>query len=558
MSEHLEQQSRRGAELVVDTLINEGVKHVFAIPGAKIDAVFDALVDRGPELVVVRHEQNAAFMAQAVGRLTGKPGVALVTSGPGVSNLATGLITANSEGDPVVAIGGQVKRSDLLKQTHQSMDNVSLLRPVTKSAVEVGHQDSISEAITNAFRKAKEPKKGATFVSLPADVISEKTSVKAIKRLREPILGIADPKHVSDLVEKIENAELPVLLLGMNASTKEATEAIRLLVAKTGIPVVEMFQAAGVISRGLVQHFYGRVGLFRNQPGDRLLHKADLIISIGYDPIEYDPVYWNTNKNATLVHIDDTIAVIDRDYQPDIELIGDISETLKCIYNGNPKVRISEENLSYLKELQEEIVKRDEPPKSKVEGRLHPLEIIQQTQNAVSDDTIVTCDIGSHGIWLARHFRSYEPRHLLFSNGMQTLGVALPWAIASGLLYPNKKTLSISGDGGFLFSAMELETAVRLKSPIVHVVWNDSSYNMVAFQQEMKYGRDSAVHLGQVDIKKYAESYGAVGMRATTKEEFAKCLEEAFKIEGPVVIDVPVDYSDNIKLGETLQDSYLN
>ena len=558
MSEHLEQQSRRGAELVVDTLINEGVKHVFAIPGAKIDAVFDALVDRGPELVVVRHEQNAAFMAQAVGRLTGKPGVALVTSGPGVSNLATGLITANSEGDPVVAIGGQVKRSDLLKQTHQSMDNVSLLRPVTKSAVEVGHQDSISEAITNAFRKAKEPKKGATFVSLPADVISEKTSVKAIKRLREPILGIADPKHVSDLVEKIENAELPVLLLGMNASTKEATEAIRLLVAKTGIPVVEMLQAAGVISRGLVQHFYGRVGLFRNQPGDRLLHKADLIISIGYDPIEYDPVYWNTNKNATLVHIDDTIAVIDRDYQPDIELIGDISETLKCIYNGNPKVRISEENLAYLKELQEEIVKRDEPPKSKIEGRLHPLEIIQQTQNAVSDDTIVTCDIGSHGIWLARHFRSYEPRHLLFSNGMQTLGVALPWAIASGLLYPNKKTLSISGDGGFLFSAMELETAVRLKSPIVHVVWNDSSYNMVAFQQEMKYGRDSAVHLGQVDIKKHAESYGAVGMRATTKEEFAKCLEEAFKIEGPVVIDVPVDYSDNIKLGETLQDSYIN
>lgn len=553
-----EQNSRRGAELVVDTLINEGVKHVFAIPGAKIDAVFDALVDRGPELVLVRHEQNAAFMAQAVGRLTGKPGVALVTSGPGVSNLATGLVTANSEGDPVVAIGGQVKRSDLLKQTHQSMDNVSLLKPVTKSSVEVGHPDSISEAITNAFRKAKEPKKGATFVSLPADVIVEETSVKAIKRLSEPVLGIADPKHVNDLVEKIENAELPVLLLGMNASTKEATETIRLLVAKTGIPVVEMFQAAGVISRGLVQHFYGRVGLFRNQPGDRLLNKADLIISVGYDPIEYDPVYWNTNKKATLVHIDDTIAVIDRDYQPDIELIGDISETLKCIYNGNPKVRISEENLSYLKELQEEIVKRDEPPKSNIKGKLHPLEIIQQAQNAVSDDTIVTCDIGSHGIWMARHFRAYEPRHLMFSNGMQTLGVGLPWAIAAGLLYPEKKTLSMSGDGGFLFSAMELETAVRLKSPIVHIIWNDESYNMVGFQQEIKYGRDSAVHLGHVDFKKYAESFGAIGMRATTSEELAKCLEEAFKAEGPVVIEVPVDYSDNIQLGQTLQERYLN
>lgn len=555
---NIEQDSRRGAELVVDTLINEDVKHVFAIPGAKIDAVFDVLVDRGPEVVVVRHEQNAAFMAQAVGRLTGKPGVALVTSGPGVSNLATGLITANSEGDPVVAIGGQVKRSDLLKQTHQSMDNVGLLRPITKLAVEVGHPDSISEAITNAFRKAKEPKKGATFVSLPADVTMEKTSVKAIKKLSEPVLGIADPEHVQDLVKKIEEAELPVLLLGMNASSQEATEAIRSLVAKTGIPVVEMFQAAGVISRGLIQHFYGRVGLFRNQPGDRLLNKADLIISVGYDPIEYDPVYWNTNKDATLVHIDDTIAVIDRDYQPDIELIGDISETLKCIYAENPKVRISEQNLNYLKELQEEIVNRDEPPKSSVEGRLHPLEIIQQTQNIISDDTIVTCDIGSHGIWIARHFRAYEPRHLLFSNGMQTLGVALPWAIAAGLLYPDKKTISFSGDGGFLFSSMELETAVRLQSPIVHIVWNDSSYNMVGFQQQMKYGRDSAVHLGDVDIKKQAESYGAVGMRATSAEEFKECLEKALTIKGPVVIDVPVDYSDNIKLGETLQERYLN
>lgn len=551
-------EARRGAELVVDTLINEGVEHVFAIPGAKIDAVFDALVDRGPKIILTRHEQNAAFMAQAIGRLTGKPGVALVTSGPGVSNLATGLVTANSEGDPVVAIGGQVKRDDSLKQTHQSMDNVSLLKPVTKSAVEVKHPDSISEALSNAFRKAKEPKKGATFVSLPSDVINEKTSYPAIKPLKEPMLGVASSIHVKELITEIEKAELPVLLLGMNASTKEVTEVIRLLVAKTGIPVVEMFQAAGVISRGLVQHFYGRIGLFNNQPGDRLLAKSDLIISVGYDPIEYDPVYWNTNKSATLVHIDDTIAVIDRDYQPDIELIGDISETLKRVYEGNPRVNITKENKKFLEELQIEIVKRDEPPKSKIEGRLHPLEIIQQTQKAINDDTIVTCDIGSHGIWLARHLRAYEPRHLMISNGMQTLGVALPWAIAAGLLFPNKKTVSISGDGGFLFSAMELETAVRLNSPIIHVVWNDSSYNMVGFQQEIKYGRDSAVHLGAIDIVKHAESYGAVGMRATTVEELAECFKKAFEIEGPVVIDVPVDYSDNIKLGQTLQKGYLN
>lgn len=551
-------QARRGAELVVDTLINEGVSHVFAIPGAKIDAVFDALVDRGPEVVLVRHEQNAAFMAQAVGRLTGKPGVALVTSGPGVSNLATGLITANSEGDPVVAIGGQVKRSDILKQTHQSMDNIGLLRPITKSAVEVQHPDNISEALTNAFRKAKEPKKGATFISLPSDIINETTCVKAIRPLKEPILGVANAKNVQELVTQINQAKLPVLLLGMNASTKEATEIIRLLVAKTGIPVVEMFQAAGVISRGLVQHFFGRVGLFHNQPGDRLLHQADLVISVGYDPIEYDPIYWNTNKDAVLVHIDDTIAQIDKDYQPDIELIGNISETLKRVYEANPVVRIDSEMRKFLNTLQAEIIQRDVPTSTSKPNTLHPLAIIQQIQNEISDDTIVTCDIGSHGIWMARHFRSYEPRHLLFSNGMQTLGVALPWAIAAGLLYPNKKTLSISGDGGFLFSAMELETAKRLNSPIVHIVWNDGSYNMVSFQQEMKYDRSTAVALGSVDIVKHAESYGVVGMRATTSDELKTCLQKAFAMEGPVVIDVPVDYSDNIKLGASLHESFLN
>lgn len=550
--------ARRGAELVVDTLINENVSHVFAIPGAKIDAVFDALVDRGPEVILVRHEQNAAFMAQAVGRLSGKPGVALVTSGPGVSNLATGLITANSEGDPIVAIGGQVKRSDILKQTHQSMDNIGLLQAVTKSAVEVQHPDNISEALTNAFRKAKEPKKGATFVSLPADIINEFTTVSAIRPLKEPILGVANAKNVSELVEKINNAKLPVLLLGMNASTKEVTEIIRLLVEKTGIPVVEMFQAAGVISKKLIKHFFGRVGLFHNQPGDRLLHEADLVISVGYDPIEYDPVYWNTNKKATLVHIDDTIAPIDKDYQPDIELIGDISETLKRIYEANPVVHIEENMHNFLKELQKEIVQRDVPTTKPKPNTLHPLEIIQQIQNEISDDTIVTCDIGSHGIWMARHFRAYEPRHLLFSNGMQTLGVALPWAIAAGLLYPHKKTVSISGDGGFLFSAMELETAKRLNSPIIHIVWNDGSYNMVSFQQEMKYGRNAAVELGEVDIVEHAKSYGVIGMRATTVDELKVCLQKAFEIEGPVVIDIPVDYSDNIKLGASLHESFLN
>lgn len=548
----MDEKMKQGSKSVVESLINHHVDYVFGIPGAKIDGVFNELEDQGPELIVTRHEQNAAFMAQAIGRITGEPGVVIATSGPGASNLATGLVTATAEGDPVLAIAGQVKRSDLLKLTHQSMDNAALFQPITKYSAEIQDPETISEVIANAYRMAKSSKKGASFISIPQDVVDAPVQGNVIKPLSDPKLGSASADDIRYLAERIREAKLPVLLVGMRGSSEKETLAIRQLVGKTALPVVETFQAAGVISRELEAHFFGRVGLFRNQPGDMLLKRSDLVIAIGYDPIEYEARNWNAEKDARIIVIDEAPAEIDPFMQPERELIGDISATLDLLTGSLEPQQVSEDAKEYLASLQAELTERDIVQSKGEAGILHPLEVINTLQSKVTDDMTVTVDVGSHYIWMARHFRSYEPRHLLFSNGMQTLGVALPWAISAALVDPNTQIVSVSGDGGFLFSAQDLETAVRKKLNIVHLIWNDGHYNMVEFQEKMKYQRASGVDFGPVDFVKYAEAFGAKGIRATSVEELEKALEEGFATEGPVIIDIPIDYRDNEKLGETI------
>lgn len=542
----------RGAELVVDCLVEQGVTHVFGIPGAKIDAVFDALKDKGPELVLCRHEQNAAFMAAAVGRLTGKPGVCLVTSGPGASNLATGLLTANTEGDPVVALAGNVIRADRLKRTHQSLDNAALFQPITKYSVEVQETGNIPEAVTNAFRAASAGQAGAAFVSFPQDVVNEITSVKNVRSVPSPKQGPAPEELISAAIAKIQTAKLPVLLVGMKGGRPEAVKAIRELLAKTKLPFVETYQGAGTLSRELEDQYFGRIGLFRNQPGDLLLEQADVVLTIGYDPIEYDPKFWNVKGDRTIIHLDEIQADIDHAYQPELELLGDIAATVRQIEHDAVKFDMCSHKQEVLDELKQMLLESEKAPAEHNSDRVHPLQIVQELRSAIDDNVTVTCDIGSHAIWMSRYFRAYEPLKLLISNGMQTLGVALPWAIAATLVNPGEKVVSVSGDGGFLFSAMELETAVRLKSPIVHLVWNDSTYDMVAFQQMKKYNRTSCVDFGNIDIVKYAESFGATGLRVESPEQLADVLQKGLNTEGPVIIDIPVDYSDNIHLSSDM------
>ena len=318
----------RSAQRVVETLAAYGVRFIFGVPGAKIDAVYDALADGGPQLVVCRHEQNAAFMAAAVGRLTGTPGVALVTSGPGTTNLATGLITATTEQDPMVAICGAVQRADRLKRTHQSMDAVAALKPFTKYTGEVNDPDNVPEAVANAIRIALTQPHGAAAVVLPADVLAATTSAAIVEPTPVPALGPAPADRIAQAANLIRAAHRPALFVGVRAGEPAPCAALRELLAVADLPVVETFQAAGVVSRELEDHFVGRVGLFRNQPGDIVIGHADVLVTVGFDPVEYDPRLWNSDPARTLIHIDEMPADIDNHYQPALELRGDIAATL--------------------------------------------------------------------------------------------------------------------------------------------------------------------------------------------------------------------------------------
>jgi acetolactate synthase I/II/III large subunit len=452
---------KTGAELLVKSLEAQGVEYVFGIPGAEIDKVFDTLVDSKIKTIVCR--QNAAFIASGIGRMTGKAGVALVTSGPGCSNLVTGFATATSEGDPVVGIGGAVPVADRLKQLHQSMDTVNLFRPVTKFSAEIDSASSVSEVVANAFRAAESGRPGAAFISAPKDIMIGEANGEVLTAATPVSLGPADEAAIAAAADLINKAKHPVLLLGMLASGKKTANAVQRLIAKTNIPVVCTYQGAGVVPREHFDRFGGRVGLFRTQPADRILDAADLVIAIGYDPVEFEPGLWNRGKKRNLIDIDVASADIDNDYRPQVELIGNIGATVGALIDhvnaGGPAG-----SAELLREVAIERAAFAEKAAALNGTPIHPIRLVHELQALLSSDMTLCLDMGSFHIWLARYLYSFRARQILMTNGQQTLGVGLPWAIAASLVRPREKVISISGDGGFLFSAMELETAVRLKS----------------------------------------------------------------------------------------------
>ena len=545
---------KNGAELVVQTLEARGVEYVFGVPGAKIDTVFNALVDSRIKTIVCRHEQNAAFIAGGIGRMTGRAGVAIATSGPGVSNLTTGLATANSEGDPVVALGGAVPMADTVKQIHQSMDAVAILRPVTKFCVTVGAPHAVTEVVNNAFRAAEGGRPGAAYVNLPMDVMMAPAGARLLDLPTKSGPGPADPAAIAEAARLLTAAENPVVLLGLLASKPANAEAVRAFLEHNKLAVVGTFQSAGAVGEHLLESFGGRVGQIANQPADRLLGSADLVVTIGYDPVEYWPPHWNKGNRRMIIDIDVQQPDLDVDYCPTVELTGDIAQTLAALtplvdrrtrsaLSGHILEAIAAEREHFTREA---ALKGGTP--------IHPMRLVAELQKVLATDMTLCLDMGSFHLWLARYLYSFRARQVLISNGQQTLGVALPWGIAACLVRPHEKVISISGDGGFLFSAMELETAVRLRCNLVHMVWIDGTYDMVAEQERIKYGRSSGCDLGPVDTVKYAEAFGATGMMIRTVEEIAPTLKRAMATLGPVVIGVHVDYSDNHKLFEMVDD----
>src|SRR5271166_3666636 len=545
--------AQTGAQLVVRALEAQGVAHVFGVPGAKIDSVFNALVDSKIETVVCRHEQNAAFIAGGIGRMTGRAGVAIATSGPGVSNLTTGLATANSEGDPVVALGGAVATGQALKQIHQTMDAVSILKPVTKYSVTVGAPDQVSEVMANAFRAAESGRPGAAYVNLPIDVMAAPCAHEPLPLPAFAGLGPADARAIREAARLINAANNPVVLLGMLSSRPTNADALQSFLTKSNLAVVGTFQAAGAVGALLFDNFGGRVGQIANQPADRLLDSADLVITIGYDPVEYWPPEWNANTKRKIIHIDVLSAQLENCYQPYVELTGDIAQTLDALTPQISRSAKSALSASMLETIVAERNRLEEDSATRGGTPVHPLRLVHELKQFLSSDVTLCLDMGSFHLWIARHLYSFRPRQVLITNGQQTLGVALPWGIAASIIRPTEKILSISGDGGFLYSAMELETAVRLKANLVHMVWIDGTYDMVATQEKLKYGRTSGIEFGPTDYVKYAEAFGATGLMINAPDDVAPVMKKAFGTPGPVIVGVHVDYRDNHQLFEMMK-----
>jgi acetolactate synthase I/II/III large subunit len=545
--------TQTGAQLLVRALEAQGVTHVFGVPGGKILEVFDALVDSKIKTVVCRHEQNAAFIAGGIGRMTGKAGVAIATSGPGASNLTTALATANTEGDPIVALGGSVATYEALKKVHQTMDAVSILRPVTKYSVTVGAPDQVNEVIANAFFAAEGGRAGAAFINLPRDIMAAPNPHSPLPAPTFAGPGPADGKAIAEAARLINAAENPVVLVGMLASRPANAKALQSFLTNGRLPVVGTFQAAGAVGAPLFDNFGGRVGQIANQPADRLLDSADLVVTVGYDPVEYWPPEWNANKARRIIHIDVLPADLDNSYQPHVELTGDIAQTLEALA---PHIKRTEKSALSADMLAAIIAERNllaEQAANRGGTPIHPLRLIHELKQFLTPDTTACLDMGSFHLWIAHHLYSFRPRQVLITNGQQTLGVALPWAIAAAIVRPSEKILSISGDGGFLYSGMELETAVRLNVNLVHLVWIDGGYDMVATQQRLNFGRASGVDFGPIDYVKYAEACGAHGMMIKTPDEIAPVMKKAFDIVGPVIVGVHVDYSENHKLFEMVR-----
>jgi acetolactate synthase-1/2/3 large subunit len=369
--------------------------------------------------------------------------------------------------------------------------------------------------------------------------------------------GRAAEASLREAARLINSAKTPVVFLGLMASKPKSADAIRGFLNECSMPVVGTFQAAGAIPQHLFPYFAGRVGQLANQPADELLDTADLVLTIGYDAVEYWPSLWNKGRDRTIVHVDVVPAEVENDYIPEVELIGSIEETLAALA---PRLRGPSIDSSF-KALLSRIAKGREQMMAEAATLsgvpIHPLRLIAELQDILTPDVTVCSDMGSFSMYLARYLYSFRARQFLISNGQQTLGIALPWAIAATLVRPQEKVFSISGDGGFLFSANELETAVRLKSHLVHMIWIDGTYEMVVEQERIKYNRVSGVDFGPVDPVKYAEAFGATGLRIDHPDQITTTLRKAFDIPGPVLVGVHVDYRQNVKLFEQVYEGSI-
>ena len=547
-------RTRTAADLLVECLEAESCEYVFSVPGEETLDVLDALSrTESVRHITTRHEQGAAFMADVYGRLTGRCAVAMGTLGPGATNLVTGIADAFLDRAPMVAITGQVGSDKLHKEAHQYVDIVRMFQPVTKWNGRVERIDAIPEMVRKAFRVAQLEKPGPTHIELPenrAQMPPESGDRTQPLEPRPTFFPGPTDEAIEAAARLVEAAERPLILAGNGVLRRLASDQLRAFSAALHIPVAVTFMGKGAVDDR--DHLsLMAVGL---QARDHVLtgfDRADLVISVGYDPVEYAPSRWNPECTKRILSIDTQPAEVDSSYQPLVELVGDIEGSLARLLTA---VQPSEDGhgLEGHLELREKLL-RDLNSNAEDEGwPIKPQKAIYDLRRALGPADIVISDVGAHKVWTARLYQAYEPNTVIISNGFAAMGISLPGAIAAKLVHPERKVVALAGDGAFLMNSQELETAKRIGTAIVVVVWRDNGYGLIDWKQRNEFGRPYAVEFGNPDLVTYAESFGIAGFRAESSAELYPTLMRALEVDGPALVDVPIDYRENLRLTEQL------
>ena len=543
----------KASDLFVKCLEEEGVTHIFGVPGEENADTMMSLMDSKIEFVLCRHEQAAAFMGDAYGRLTGKAGVCLGTLGPGATNLATGVADANMDRAPLVCIIGQADTERLHKESHQNMDSVSMYKPITKWSISAHHQDNIPEIVRKAFKVAETEKPGAVLIELPEDLAHQQTTSRPLTPVKTR-RSAADHKAVKQATELIMSAQKPLILAGNGCVRKRAADQLRRFAHDTGIGVVNTFMGKGAVPRS-DEHCLFTVGL---QSKDHILgafYEADLVVSIGYDLVEYAPSFWNKGREKKIVHIDFWPAEIDSAYHTDVDIASDVADALWQI---NEQIESSGKELPLFdigarKELRQTILEDLETKKDDCSFPMKPQKVVYDVRQFLAPEDILLSDVGAHKMWISRYYQCDEANTCLISNGFCTMGFAMPGSIGAKIAYPDRKILSISGDAGFQMNSQDFETAVRYGLNVVAMVWMDGEYGLIKWKQQNDFdGRHSELRFTNPDFELWARSWGAWGRTIKSADELVPSLEEAFDQSGPAVIGVPIDYGENLKLSARL------
>jgi acetolactate synthase-1/2/3 large subunit len=537
---------RKASEVFVECLEAEGVQYVFGIPGEETLDLNESLADSSIQFVPVRHEQGGAYMADAYGRLTGRAGVCLGTLGPGATNLVTAVADAFLDRAPLVALTGQSDIERMHKESHQYIDLIGILRPIVKWNARVSSPEIVPEVVRKAFAVAESEKPGPTHLELPEDVMARPLDASPLRRHApvQPEPGSRELQRAADLIDEAQN---PLVLAGNGAIRGHASRALRSFVHNTGIPVAESFMAKGLVDYEDPKAL-GTVGLQARDYEMAGFEDADLVIAVGYDLVEHSPKNWNPGRDKQIIVIDSVAAEVDQYFTPDVELIGDIAHVLARLAAACTRSQTT----AGTSRLHEVVMWALHDARDDDHFPVRPPRALWDLRQALGRHDILVSDVGLHKLWIGRMFPAHEPGTVLIANGLAGMGFALPTAIGAKLVHPDCKVVTVSGDGGFLMNCQELETAARLKTAVVNVIWENAQFGSILWKQDKKFGRHFGVDFGNPDFVKLAEAFGVPAWRCSSAEDFPRRLGEALAKDVPSVIVVPIDYSIDVAISEQL------